>query len=529
MPDYIYLLESRLSAEQRQLLAQVQALAQAQEANIYLTGGAVRDLITGMPIRDLDFVVQGNPSRLARELEKHGAKTLEENERLRHIEMVGPGDVDFSLAAARDETYDRPGARPEARWATIVEDLRRRDFSINAIAISLNPASRGLLLDPTNGLADVEKREVRVLSMHSFTNQSIRLLRILRFCVRLDFKMESRTGEWFALAMERGLHEMVEGEPVGDEVRHLGREEKCVQILKAWEARGLIGVIHPRLAKRHPDYDALTKLMKARELFASARIPVRLFIPVTHYLLGRLSPRERSSAMSRMELRAAEIQAVQRLEPEAEKLVKMLRGRKTDRPRDAYEFILQTPPTLLAFLMAEYAVPRALNKIRNYVTRWLPLRNSPPLADLEALGVPPGPKFDKIVGDFFYLQLAGKGRNPQDRLRLLRKLAGIKPEKKKDKEIEKETKKKGKDPVEEKREPGKGKGAKSEPIAQRVDASAAKPPAVPAKAPIAPPAKAGKLVPHRNAKAPAKRKPARTARKKAKAAKPSKKGARKKR
>ena len=462
MPDYMFLMESRLTPEQRRLLAQVQAAAQAQETNIYLTGGAVRDLITGMPIRDMDFTVEGSPTRLAHEFEKQGARVVEENERLRHIEMVGAGETDFSLSSARDEVYERPGAKPEVRWATIVEDLRRRDFSINAIAISLNPASRGLLLDPTNGLADIEKREVRVLSMHSFTNQPIRLLRILRFCVRLDFKMESRTAEWFALAMERGRHESLEGDSVGEEISQLGREEKCVQILKAWEARGLAGAIHPRLAKRHPDYDGLAKLMRAREALLAGRIQPRLVVPVVYYMLGRLSSRERSFAMSRMGFRAAEIASVQKLEAEAQKVVKMLKGRKTDRPRDAYDFLEGVSPTLLAFILADVAKPRVLNKIRNYLSRWRPLRMAPPIADLEALGVLPGPKFDKIVNDFFYLQLAGKGRNPQDRLRVLRQLAGIKPEPKK-KEKEKEAKKKGKGVVPGKEvEAGKTKGKVAE-------------------------------------------------------------------
>lgn len=538
MPDYMFLMESRLSPEQRQLLAQVQAAA--QETNIYLTGGAVRDLITGMPIRDLDFTVEGSPTRLAHELEKQGARIVEENERLRHMEMVGAGEVDFSLSSARDEVYERPGAKPEARWATIVEDLRRRDFSVNAIAISLNPASRGLLLDPTNGLADIEKREVRVLTMHSFTNQPIRLLRILRFCTRLDFKMEPRTAEWFALAMERRLHESLEGDAIGEEIRHLGREEKCVQILKAWETRGLAGVIHPRLPKRHPDYDGLAKLMRAREALLAGRIPPRLFVPVVYYLLGRLASRERSFAMSRMGFRAAEIASVQKLEAEAQRVVKMLKGRKTERPRDAYDFLVHVSPTLLAFILADVSKPRVPNKIRNYLSRWRPLRMAPPIADLEALGVPPGPKFDKIVNDFFYLQLAGKGRNPQDRLRVLRQLAGIKPEpkkKEKEKEKEKETKKKGKGAVSA-REPDaskvKGKGSDQgkavpqTPEARTPPVETAPPQAakLPAKLkdkqarPSAPPQK----------KAAAKAKPKATATKrKAKAAKPAKRKAARKR
>src|ERR1700674_4271449 len=185
MPDYMFMLESRLSAEQRAAMMRVQELAGETSANVYLTGGAVRDLISGMPIRDLDLTVEGNPARLVSELEKGGARITHQSEKLRQVELILSGDVDGSISAARDDIYARPGTRPEIRWSTIMEDLHRRDFSINAIAISLNPASRGLLLDPTNGLADLESREVRALSIHSFTNQPIRLMRAVRFCARI--------------------------------------------------------------------------------------------------------------------------------------------------------------------------------------------------------------------------------------------------------------------------------------------------------------------------------------------------------
>ena len=205
MPDYMFLLESRLSPEQRAAMLRVQELAAAMGFNVYLTGGTVRDLITGATLRDLDFTVEGNPSKMARELEKGGARILAEDEKLRHIELLFAGDVEGSISAARDDHYVRPGTRPEIRWSTIMEDLRRRDFSLNAIAISLNPASRGLLLDPTNGLSDIEHGEVRALTIHSFTNQPVRLLRALRMTARMGFKLESRTQEWFNLAIEREL------------------------------------------------------------------------------------------------------------------------------------------------------------------------------------------------------------------------------------------------------------------------------------------------------------------------------------
>src|ERR1700692_2232340 len=205
MPDYMFLLESRLSPEQRAVLTRVQELSPAMGFNGYLTGGTVRDLITGASLRDLDFSVEGNPAKIARELEKGGAKVLHEDEKLRQIDLLFAGECEGSLSAARDDHYVRPGTRPDVRWSTIMEDLRRRDFSLNAVAISLNSASRGLLLDLTNALSDIKRAEGRALTIHAFTNQPFRLLRVLRFAARMGFKIEARTQEWFDLAIEREL------------------------------------------------------------------------------------------------------------------------------------------------------------------------------------------------------------------------------------------------------------------------------------------------------------------------------------
>src|SRR6516164_3377488 len=234
MPDYMFLLESRLSPEQRAAMLRVQELAAAMGFNVYLTVPPVRNLITGATLRDLDFTVEGNPSKMARELEKGGAKILSEDEKFRQVELLFAGEVVGSISAARDDHYVRPGTRPEIRWSTIMEDLRRRDFSLNAIAISLNPASRGLLLDPTNGLSDIERAEVRALSIHSFTNQPVRLLRLLRFAARMGFKVEQRTQEWFDLAIERNLHHSIEPQDAGTELQAVAREERPTVVFKAW-------------------------------------------------------------------------------------------------------------------------------------------------------------------------------------------------------------------------------------------------------------------------------------------------------
>src|SRR6266704_3144315 len=391
MPDYMFLLESRLSPEQRAAMMRVQELSAALGCNVYLTGGTVRDLVTGASLRDLDFTVEGNPSKIARELEKGGAKILSEDEKLRQVEVLFAGDCEGSISASRDDHYVRPGTRPEIRWSTIMEDLRRRDFSLNSIAISLNPASRGLLLDPTNGLSDIE----------------------------------------------RDLQRTIEAEDAGSELRAVAREERPSVVLKAWEEHDLLEAVSPVLAKKHPDYEAVSRLMKVREDLFTAGFRPRLATPMLLAILGRLKDREQASVLAKAGFRSAEADAVLSFEQEAREAQKELVGRKMNAPIDAYRFLEKLPLEQMAYLMAESNNSTALSKIRAYLNKWRPLRISLPAVanELETLGMPRGPKFDQIMDQIFAMQLTGRGKTREEREKILRKLSGIKEQpKKKEKE-----------------------------------------------------------------------------------------------
>jgi len=437
MPDYMFLLESRLSPEQRAAMLRVQELAAAMGFNVYLTGGTVRDLITGATLRDLDFTVEGNPSKMARELEKGGARVLLEDEKIRHAEILFAGDVEGSLAAARDEYYVRPGTRPELRWSTIMEDLRRRDFSLNAIAISLNPASRGLLLDPTNGLSDIEHGEVRALTIHSFTNQPVRLLRAVRIAARMGFKLEARTQEWFNLAIERELQKTITAEDAGEELRSLSREERPHLILKEWDELDLLELVHAVIAKKHPDYDAISRLIKVRDELFMAGFRPRLATPMMLAILGRLKDRELSSMLSKLGFRSAEIQNIEEFPEKAKAVEKELAGKKAKTPIESYHLIEKLPLGVIAYLLAESNNSSAVSKLKAYLNKWRPIRQALPVVsnELEALGMPRGAKFEHIVNEVFAAQLNGRGKTPEEREKMLRKLSGIKEQpKKKEKE-----------------------------------------------------------------------------------------------
>jgi tRNA nucleotidyltransferase (CCA-adding enzyme) len=437
MPDYMFLLESRLSPEQRAAMLRVQELAAAMGFNVYLTGGTVRDLITGATLRDLDFSVEGNPAKMAAELEKGGATIVSHDDKLRQVEVLFGGEWEGSISAARDDHYVRPGTRPEIRWSTIMEDLRRRDFSLNAIAISLNPASRGLLLDPTNGLSDIEHGEVRALTIHSFTNSPVRLLRALRIAARMGFKLESRTQEWFNLAIERELQHTILPEDAGDELRALAKEERPHLTLKEWEENDLLERVHPLLAKKHPDYEAINRVIKVRDDLFMAGYRPRLATPMMLAILGRLKDRELGSVLSKLGFRSAEIEAIESFPDKALAVQKELTGKKTKTPIEAYRYIEKLPMEYVAYILAESNNSAAISKIKSFLHKWRPVRQALPIVsnELEALGMPRGPKFDQVVQDVFAVQLNGRGKTPEEREKMLRKLSGIKEvPKKKEKE-----------------------------------------------------------------------------------------------
>src|SRR5216110_3663284 len=124
MADYIYMMESRLSPAQLQIVGQVQDIARAHEMNVYLTGGAVRDIISGFPIRDLDFTVQGNPLKLQKEFERVGAVIGGADDDTHVIYVTLPGGVRAEVSTARTERYEKTGKPPIVTPATIIEDLR---------------------------------------------------------------------------------------------------------------------------------------------------------------------------------------------------------------------------------------------------------------------------------------------------------------------------------------------------------------------------------------------------------------------
>jgi len=198
------------------------------------------------------------------------------------------------------------------------------------------------------------------------------------------------------------------------------------------------------LAKKHPDYEAINRLSKIRDDLMMAGLRPRLATPMLLGVLRRLKDREQSSALAKAGFRSAEAEAVLSFEQRALAAQKELIGKKTQAPIDAYRFIEKLPLEQVAYLLAESSNSAALAKLRAYLHKWRPLRGGLPAVgnELEALGMERGPKFDDIVNQMFAMQLSGRGKTPEEREKILRKLSGIKEQPKK-KEREKKPSKSG--------------------------------------------------------------------------------------
>jgi hypothetical protein len=199
----------------------------------------------------------------------------------------------------------------------------------------------------------------------------------------------------------------------------------------------LLDAVNPNLAKRHPDYDALTRLVKTREDLFTAGFRPRLATPMLLAILGRLKDRELSGVLSKAGYRSAEADKIEGFAQEALGAQKELVGRKVATPIDAYKYLELLPLDQMAYLLAESSNSGALSKIRAYLHKWRPVRIGLPTVanELQVLGMARGAKFDEIVEKVFAIQLTGRGKTVEEREKILRKLSGIKEApKKKEKE-----------------------------------------------------------------------------------------------
>jgi tRNA nucleotidyltransferase/poly(A) polymerase len=423
MADYIYTMELRLTPNQQKGVTLVQDIARNAGMNVYLTGGAVRDIITGFAIRDLDFTVQGNPVKLQKEFERAGAVTGGADDHFGTLYLTLPGGVRTEISSARTERYEKTGKPPAVTPATIIEDLRRRDFTVNAMALSLNPGSRGLLMDPFNGAADIEAKLIRVLQNYAFVEDPSRLIRASRFAARFHWPLEERTQARYDSAKENNYIEHITDRAVGYEIEQLAYEDDPLNIVRVFEKEGWLKILSSHWTSAKVDTNGLSQLMKTRQQMVDMGYAPDPAPAVLHFLTARLSDKE-SVDIRKMILRRDLAEAWRDLEDHAKELAKRLTGKEAATPSRTWRLLSSARPEMVLFLAITARQQAVVQKIKNFFTKWRELQQKIPLPEMtELLITPQLPEYPKIAEDVFMLLLDGKLRSRTERLSFLKPLA----------------------------------------------------------------------------------------------------------
>src|SRR5499433_2773798 len=419
MADLIYLMETRLSPDQQRALTLVTDVARAHDLNVFLTGGAVRDIISEFITRDLDFSVQGNALKLQKDFEKAGAFTEAVDESTRTLMLLLPGNVRGEVTSTRSERYDKPGKPPEITPGTIYDDMGRRDFTVNAMALSLNPGSRGLLTDPFNGMADIELKLLRILHNYAFYEEPSRLIRATRLATRFHWTLEERTQARYDAAKENNYIENISDRAVGHEIEQLAHEENPIEVLKALEKEGWLKVLAPHLSVAKVDSSGLTQLFKVKQQMQELGLNPDASPIVMHFLTRKL-PDKDVSAMQRQIVNKGFVERWKNLEDDAKDFAKRLLARDLALPSQSWKFLMTNRPDALLFNAITPRASAVEQKIKNFLTKWPTLRQKLPFPEMAEMRITPEhPEWKKIQDEAFLLLLDGKLRSHNEIVKFL--------------------------------------------------------------------------------------------------------------
>jgi tRNA nucleotidyltransferase (CCA-adding enzyme) len=402
-------IEKQLPEELVDFMQAAGKVAQSQGQSLYLVGGVVRDLLLGRTNLDLDLVIEGNAIELARKLNEIKQGKLITHPRFGTAKLQwGKWRVD--LATARSETYVKPGALPRVKPSSLSSDLFRRDFTINTMAVHLNPGHYGELIDPHGGIIDLERRLIRVLHEKSFIDDATRIWRGLRYEQRLSFQLETNTLQ--LLNRDIPMLDTISADRIRYELECILQEERPEKVFRR---AGELNVLHGLDPALKGNGWLAEKFKQARQLTSPNLPPFGLYLSLLAY---RLTGEESERLISRLRLSKSAAQTLRDTMAIKTKLRAL--ANPALNPSGIYRLLHgYSPSAIMANSLADDAdVARRhiylfLNKLR-YVK---PALNGD---DLIRMGIAPGPRIKEILQLLHEARLDGKVSSKQGERKLVR-------------------------------------------------------------------------------------------------------------
>ncbi len=384
------------------LLKSIEEISKSREEKAYLVGGIVRDLILGIENMDVDIVIEGDGTEFARELEKKmEIKKIIIHDKFKTAVLVFKDDFKIDIASARKEYYEYPTSLPSVEFGSISEDLYRRDFTINAMAVEIDYENFGKLIDYFRGYRDLMDGKIRILHNLSFVEDPTRIIRAFRFVSRYNFALEEDTKRMLLNAIEDGFLYKISWPRVKNELEIILSDKNPVEALKLLFEYGIIETIHPNIKY---DETVLNHLKEISGYSAALnKLNIKKWLIYFLILFENLDSEE-------LELVFNKFNFSQRFKDKY-MYGKRLRGEilekldKAEKDSEIYGVLKDLNPDILITLLVYAGSQELKNKINRFIMEIL---DKTPIIDgkyLVGKGYKPGPEFRKILDEFYAIQL----------------------------------------------------------------------------------------------------------------------------
>jgi tRNA nucleotidyltransferase (CCA-adding enzyme) len=407
----------QLPAELREFLQVAGGQAEAQGHALYLVGGAVRDLLLERPNTDFDLVLEGDAPSFARRLARL-MRDGSDDRRLPDRVTIHPrfgtakfqrGDITIDVVTARSETYARPGALPTVKPDTIRDDLFRRDFTINAMAIELMPASIGRLLDYFYGIKDLQRGLIRILHNRSFIDDATRMLRAVRYEQRLGFKLEDDTER--LLKRDVSYLDTISGDRIRHELELICREDNPEQMLERAQTLGVLPQIHPALKV---DGATAERLRRARQ---QGTTETDMYLSILAY---PLSEEESEDFVERLNITGELKRGLKQLPRLKAKFPALASPNIV--PSAVYRLLQKYHPGAIATCAFATDDPAVRSQLERYLNELRYVKTSLDGDALKALGVASGPRLGKMIETLREARLDGTVNTREEEASLVHRL-----------------------------------------------------------------------------------------------------------
>jgi len=423
---------NRLPARYLSVLRQIGRLADERGVSVYLVGGVVRDLLLKREIWDLDLTVEGDGIAFARLVVGRYRAGLAVFERFATARLAFPDGLKMDIATTRRESYAQPAVLPTVQPASIEEDLYRRDFTINAMAVQLNSRQFGRLLDVYGGQRDLHTRTIRVLHAGSFQDDPTRIFRAIRFEQRFGFHLERATLRLLVQAASRNLIQQLSGPRLQNEILLLFAERDPVRAVARLAQLKLLRFLHRRLRNTKNVKQVVTAVPKALAWWAHRFQDSVIDGPIVYLmaLSSESSPAVVAAIIRRLALSREQAKNVSTGGSRLDRVLKRLTSKETVRPSQVYRLLEDLSDEALVLLLAKQHSVRhrvRLNLLKRYLVAFMKnkaVKTALRGRDLQAMGLTPGPQYKTILGKLLDARIDGMVTTEAEEHAFVRKWLG---------------------------------------------------------------------------------------------------------